>query len=76
VTFPVAGSITVQGDLERTVEVRSDGAFSIAVPPGRYLLTGHSPQYGGGEGLCGRGAKLVVVRTDATTSVDVACDMI
>jgi hypothetical protein len=76
VTIPVAGSITVQGDVERTVEVGSDGVFSIAVPPGRYLLTGHSPQYGGGEGLCGRGAKPVVVKTGVTTSVDVACDML
>ncbi len=76
VTIPVAGSITIQGDAERTVEVGSDGAFSIAVPPGRYTLTGHSPQYNvnGGEGLC-RGVKPVVVRTGAITSVDVGCDM-
>jgi hypothetical protein len=33
VTIPVEGSITIQGDVERTVEVGSDGAFSIAVPP-------------------------------------------
>ena|SRR5437870_4763645 len=74
VTIPVPGSITIQGDAERTVEVGSNGAFSIAVLPGRYTLTGRSPQYNGGEGLCSAVIP-VVVRSGETTSADVGCDM-
>jgi hypothetical protein len=71
---PVDGSVTIEGPVDRTIDVGSDGTFSIWVPPGRYSLTGHSPLYGGGEYLC-RGLTPVTVHMGQTTSTDVGCDM-
>ena len=68
----VAGHLQIVGG-PANVTIPVAGSITIQ---GRYALTGHSPQYGGGEGLCGKGAKPVVVRTGATTSVDIACDML
>lgn len=35
-----------------TVQVRSDGTYSVAVPPGTYTLIGASPSYLGGRRAC------------------------
>ena len=71
---PLNGTVTiVQGpDRSSTVSVGTDGRFSIAVPPGRYLLEGRSPLYDGGKGTC-RADRPATVRAGATVVANVYC---
>ena len=41
---PWPGTVTVTGPgYHRDVSVGADGAYSVVVPPGRYVVVGHSP---------------------------------
>ncbi|HEX3707134.1 MAG TPA: hypothetical protein VHV76_10930 [Mycobacteriales bacterium] len=59
----VVARTTVEGQL---------GNFELEVPPGRYTLTGRSPKYEGGHGVC-RGYKAVTVKPDGSAYVNVLC---
>lgn len=50
------------------------GNFELEVPPGQYTLTGSSPSYEGGRGVC-RGYKSVTVRSNRSASVNVLCEV-
>ena len=72
----VPGDITVTSTgADDTVSAQSmtdaNGHFFVGVPPGRYLLTGTSPQYY--TGACQGGT--VTVRAGARLTRDVLCEM-
>jgi hypothetical protein len=49
----VAGKVFFEGHGKRTTAMASsDGSFSLSLPPGEYQVTGTSPQFGSGEGIC------------------------
>lgn len=50
------------------------GVFELEAPPGRYTLTGTSPKYEGGAGVC-HGYKAVTVRANQSVSVKVLCPL-
>jgi hypothetical protein len=68
------GTVSWHGSSSGTVATDSDGAFDLALPPGHYVLTGHSPQYGDGAYLC-RAGRPVVVHAGQPLRVDVLCQM-
>jgi hypothetical protein len=72
--FPVKGVVTVEGSGRAPIPVGSRGRYSIVVPPGRYVLSGRSPNYNDGKGRC-EAASPVTVRNGAEISVDVLCQM-
>lgn len=41
-------------------ETDQDGRFEIDLPTGRYQLTGRSPSYQGGDGICASESEIVV----------------
>jgi len=72
---PWAGTITVTGTgMVRDLAVGTDGAYSLALPPGRYTVIGHSPSYGGGTGMC-RAAEDAQITAGTTIAVDTYCSM-
>ncbi len=72
---PWQGTVTWRGSsTSGTVSTDPDGAFELALPPGHYVLTGHSPQYGDNAYLCQAG-HAVVVRPGRPRQVDVLCQM-
>ncbi|HVY09801.1 MAG TPA: hypothetical protein VHB18_06635 [Mycobacteriales bacterium] len=48
------------------------GRFELEVPPGRYTLIGHSPNYESGRGVC-NGYRPVTVEPNRSTAVNVLC---
>ena len=73
----VRGSVTatpVHGGSSSLAHADSSGRFRLLLPTGTYELTGSSPQYGGGAGIC-RGTGAATVRAGFTTSADVLCQM-
>lgn len=69
----VPGKVVFQTGSERVVvTAATDGAFSAALPPGRYEVTGSSPLYGSGQGVC-RTDTPVVVASSSVAGVIVAC---
>jgi hypothetical protein len=52
---------------------KSDGTFDVALIPGTYQVTGHSPLYNGDEGVC-RTQDDVVVASRSNDVVIVACE--
>jgi hypothetical protein len=68
------GSVSWAGPTHGTVRVDSDGLFMLSLPPGRYRLTGHSPQYGDGNYLC-QAPHPLVVRAGRPLHLDVLCQM-
>jgi hypothetical protein len=70
---PWPGTVTLTGpDFRRNVPVGASGAYSVTVPAGSYTVTGHSPLYGSGAGLC-RAASVVTVTSGHTTKAEVLC---
>lgn len=55
------------------VPTRPDGTFSLELNPGTYVVTGRSPLYGGGAGVC-RTDHPLVVKAGSDPLVTVACD--
>jgi hypothetical protein len=68
--FP--GTITLTGDTTLTAKVDREGRFEIQAPPGRYELTGSSPNYMNGEATCS-GAKAATSERMVGVEVDVIC---
>jgi hypothetical protein len=50
----------------------SDGRFTVALPAGRYMVTGTSPLYNDGHAAC-RAASVVIVSGPQTPVIDVDC---
>lgn len=52
----VPGTVTVRaqvsGKVVRTVTTDPHGHYTVALPPGRYLLSAVSPEYDAGKGTC------------------------
>ena len=72
---PWSGTVTVTGGgLHRDVRTDPGGAYSITLPAGKYTITGHSPSYGGGTGLC-RAAGVAKVRSGQHATANVWCQM-
>jgi hypothetical protein len=68
------GSIHVQGPVHMDVATDAGGHFRLRVPPGRYVLTGHSPQYGDGHYLCQAAVPLIVTK-GRPVRMNVLCQM-
>ncbi len=72
---PFSGTITVSGNgTSREAKVGSDGAYSVTIPPGRYTVIGHSPQYGDGVPAC-PGPNSAQVSNGGTTTMDAYCQL-
>jgi hypothetical protein len=72
---PWPGTVTLVGSgVHRDVPVGADGTFSVVVPAGRYTVTGHSPNYGGGAYPCQAEGPVTGTRGH-TTKADVLCQM-
>lgn len=73
---PLIGSVTITGDgTSKTVAVGAGGSYSISLPPGRYELSGTSPQYNNGRLTCFATAA-VDVQTGTNVVSDVYCQEI
>jgi hypothetical protein len=69
------GTVTLTGaGTQSEVRVGASGAYSVHVPPGRYTLTGHSPQYGGRSYLC-RATGPVTVTSGSSVVANVWCQL-
>ena len=69
----VPGQVVFERNGRRvTATAESDGSFSANLKSGTYTVTGTSPRYVDGHGLCRTDAPVVVTSTDVTGIV-VAC---
>jgi hypothetical protein len=68
------GTIHAAGPVDVDVATDAHGRFQLQLPSGRYVLTGHSPQYGDGRYLC-RAEGTLVVRTGEPARMNVLCQM-
>lgn len=68
------GEIMVEGSTGRPVVVRTadDGTFAVTLAAGAYEVTGSSPRFRHGQGVC-RPSTPVVVKAGAVTEIDVLC---
>lgn len=81
ICFPRRGTVTAkEGKRTYTVSVPPNGLFRLKVPPGRYVVAGHSPQdwsftKSGGrvESQCTTGSPTVIAESQSTVTVSVAC---
>lgn len=71
---PWPGTVSWTGPTHGTVRVRADGHFSLSLPPGHYVLTGHSPRFGDGAYAC-QATHPVVVGTQGPQRMDVFCQL-
>jgi hypothetical protein len=73
---PLRGMVTItdtrSGRVIRTVTVRSDGTFSVSLPPGRYSVEGRSPQYNAGNVGCSANAPITLT-AGARATANVYC---
>lgn len=56
-----------------TVPVEADGAFTVVISPGTYTVTGTSPSYGNGTGICRAEAPVTVTFDAGASNVMVNC---
>lgn len=68
------GTIRARGPVHQTVQTDADGRFHLRLPPGRYRVIGHSPQYEDGRYPC-RAAGTLVVTKGVPVRVDVVCQL-
>jgi hypothetical protein len=69
------GTVTVSGPgLKRDIPVAADGAYSMTLAPGRYVVVGHSPRLDDGKTAC-QAANDSPVSAGATATVDVLCQL-
>lgn len=66
-------TLTAPG-VHRDIPVGTSGSYSAAVPPGNYTVTGHSPLYQSGAGLC-QATGAATVTSGHSTKADVLCQM-
>ena len=72
---PWSGTVTVTGPgVQRDVLIGASGTYSVMVPAGSYTVTGHSPLYGSGAGLC-QAAGVARVTSGHDARADVLCQM-
>ena len=72
---PWPGTVTLTGPgVHRDIQVGVDGGFSVLVPAGTYTVSGRSPRYGSGAGVC-RAAGAATVTTGHRTRADVLCQL-
>jgi hypothetical protein len=72
---PWPGTVTLNGsNVHLHLPVGASGAFSVAVPPGRYTLVGYSPQYESGAAPC-QPTGVATVTSGHTTTANVWCQM-
>lgn len=72
---PWPGTVTLTGPgVHRDVPVGPGGSYSVMVPAGRYTVTGHSPLYDSGAGLC-QATGAATVTSGHRTDADVLCQM-
>jgi hypothetical protein len=57
----------------RLVSVDADGRFSARLKPGKYAITGRSPQYNGGHVYDCQAQGVAVVKADRTLVRNVVC---
>lgn len=69
-----SGTIHVQGPVHMDVATDANGHFHLRLPPGRYVQSGHSPQYGDGRYAC-RAEGSLVVSKGAPVRMNVLCQM-
>ncbi|WP_329240059.1 hypothetical protein OG417_39215 [Actinoallomurus sp. NBC_01490] len=73
--WALPGSITVSGNgTEWEVKVDSDGGYSMTMSPGRYVVTGHSPDFNDGAVPCSA-PNPAQVGNGRTTTLNVYCQM-
>jgi hypothetical protein len=68
------GTIHVKGPVHMDVATDAHGRFQLRLPPGHYVLTGHSPQFGDDQYPCQARDSLVVTK-GAPVRMDVLCEM-
>jgi hypothetical protein len=72
---PWPGTVTLTGPgVHRDAQVGTAGRFSVLVPAGTYAVTGRSPLYQSGTGVC-RAAEPATVTTGHRTEADVFCQL-
>jgi hypothetical protein len=64
--------VFASGDRREVVEAAKDGSFATSLDAGTYTVTGTSPLFGGGAGVC-RADAPVVVAGGSIDDVVVAC---
>jgi hypothetical protein len=71
----LSGQITLNGSGGHItgITVGATGRFSVPVPVGTFTVSGRSPQYEGGAGVCHASAP-VTVSKGVTTKVQVDCE--
>lgn len=72
---PLKGTVTLAGANGSTVraEVGNDGGFEVQTSPGRYRISGHSPSFDGGNGVCAAAKPEVTLVLGQTVTADVLC---
>lgn len=72
---PWPGTLTITaGGVEHVVSVGDDGSYSVTLAPGSYTVVGRSPMFQDGTSDC-RPSGDAHITAGATTSLDVACQM-
>lgn len=70
---PLAGKVVASGPAGAyTATVGADGSYTLQLPPGTYSVTGTSPSFNGGTGICRADGTVTVVIGQQGT-VDVYC---
>jgi hypothetical protein len=68
VVFRASNGVTV------TAHAATNGTFTVAVPPGRYTVTGSSPNYNAGAGHC-VGDTVTIAGSGPAPAVHVYCQI-
>jgi hypothetical protein len=75
--FPLPGSVSARNEAGHayTVSAGRDGRFRLQLPPGIYLVTGHSPLIEGGRLVCSAARRLRVTRSERVGRILVVCSI-
>jgi hypothetical protein len=72
-TSGVVGQVAfTSAEVRALAQTAADGTFTASLAPGTYTVTGTSPQYADGEGVC-RADEPLVVSDDDVEGLVVAC---
>ena len=74
---PLAGQIEARDGSGHhyAASVGRDGRFRLRLPPGSYLVTGHSPQIQDGKELCSAAKTVTVTKSGLLKNVHVICQI-
>jgi len=71
--LPWAGTVTITGTaFHREIRVGADGFYSLVLAPGRYVVTGRSPNFDDGKTAC-PAAHDAQVAAGVTVTIDAVC---